>query len=230
MKWEVIETEALGAKENMRLDERLLEALRDRPILHLYDWKEESATHGYFLDPYDFLKMVAKIDLGRRPTGGGVVFHLWDLAFSVLVPASSPHFSTSTLENYKFVNTIVKKAVEEFLGKGVVLIPEDYASQDQACKSFCMARPTKYDLVLEGKKVAGAAQRKRRQGYLHQGTIALSFPSEDYLNDVLLPGTKVVEATLAHTFPLLGKKATRVELEEGRKELRQLLKKYARAR
>lgn len=230
MEWKVIETEAASAEENMRLDESLLESLKEDPILHLYDWKAESATYGYFLDPKKFLDVgKAKrrgLDLARRPTGGGIVFHIWDLAFSVLIPACSPYYSTNTLENYRFINGVVQEAVKELMGKDFSLIPSNAKSLDKSCENFCMARPTQYDVVLQGKKVAGAAQRKRKQGFLHQGTIALTLPSEEFLQDVLLPGTKVLEATLEHTFPVLGEKATMREVEEGRKEMRELLKKY----
>lgn len=80
-----------------------------------------------------------------------------------------------------------------------------------------MARPTKYDVVLNGKKIAGAAQRKTKKGFLHQGTIALKRPSREYLSTVLLPGTKVLEAIEAHTFPLLQEQE---DLEKGREALK----------
>jgi lipoate-protein ligase A len=226
MDWDIIETEAASAQENMRLDEKLLEELGQKPILHLYDWKTPSATYGYFLDPAKFLDIekVKKhgLDLARRPTGGGIVFHIWDLAFSVLIPACSPHYSTNTLENYRYVNGVVQKAIKEFIGKDFSLISADTSSWDKSCESFCMARPTQYDVVLEGKKVVGAAQRKRKHGFLHQGTIALSLPNEEFLQEILLPGTRVKQAILEHTLPILGARS----LEKGRKEMRNLLKRH----
>jgi lipoate-protein ligase A len=49
-----------------------------------------------------------------------------------------------------------------------------------------MAQPSKYDLLLKNKKAAGAAQRKKVQGYLHQGTIALVKPQAELLFELLL--------------------------------------------
>ena len=46
-----------------------------------------------------------------------------------------------------------------------------------------MAKPTQYDIVYKGKKIAGAAQRKKTQGYLHQGTISLAAPQIDLLQE-----------------------------------------------
>jgi lipoate-protein ligase A len=84
----------------MELDRALLldlEGERD-PVLHLYDWETDAATYGHFIDPGNFLNIEGvkknRLDLAKRPTGGGIVFHNCDLAFSVLMPASHPCFSS----------------------------------------------------------------------------------------------------------------------------------------
>ncbi len=230
MHLKVIDTGRASAEKNMQLDAELLETLSDEPILHFYEWERESISYGYFIEPEKFLdlKQVQEggIDLVRRPTGGGVVFHLWDFAFSVLIPATSPHFSLNTLDNYDFINRAVLQAVREFLGQsGLELIKHDAAAWDLSCNNFCMAKPTKYDLVLDGRKVAGAAQRKRKQGFLHQGTIALLMPPKGRLSGLLSPGGKVGEAILAHTYPLLGSQVTRIQIEQAKQDLRRLLQK-----
>lgn len=226
--WTILDTGQSSAADNMALDAKLLESLDEHalPILHFYDWKGDSATYGYFVNPADFLDLSQvkkkKLDLARRPTGGGIVFHTWDLAFSILVPAKHPYFSENTLDNYAFVNQGVLEAVTQLLNgrQSLELIYEDAFALDPSCKRFCMAQPTKYDVVVEGKKIAGAAQRKTKKGFLHQGTIALKFPDEAYLEQLLLPNTKVKDAILAHSFSLL---AEHEKIEEGRKEIKQAL-------
>lgn len=224
----VLDTGPASARRNMQTDADLLETLADEPILHFYEWEKRSITFGYFVKPEELLhlKNLEKqgIDYARRPTGGGVVFHLWDLAFSVLIPSSSPHFSQNSLENYAYINHAVLRAVEKFLGtQSLELIPQDELSWDQNCGSFCMAKPTKYDLVLKGRKIAGAAQRKRKQGYLHQGTIALLMPEEKLLQELLLNQGRVAEAMMAYTYPLLGKNSAPDQVARAKKELKTLL-------
>ncbi len=231
LQWQVLDTGVHSAEENMRLDAELLEKADAfaRPVLHLYKWAGDCATYGYFTDPADFLNLdhakKLSLDLARRPTGGGIIFHLWDLAFSVLVPAHCPEFSTDTLKNYAFVNNAVLASVKEFLNENppLLLTPDDYAPRDPNCTHFCMAKPTKYDVMWEERKVAGAAQRKTKKGFLHQGSIALVMPPPDYLQRVLLPGTKVQEAMQAHTYPLLGKSIGAEQMEAAKQSLRQLL-------
>lgn len=231
MVWKIIDTGVGTAEENMRYDARILEEadLHPSPILHLYEWEGKCATHGYFVEPQELLDLDAAralgISLARRPTGGGIVFHLWDMAFSVLVPASSPEFSQNTLENYAFVNQAVLGAVKEFLcgSPPLSLIPEDLVEWDGKCRHFCMAKPTKYDVMWEGRKIAGAAQRKTRKGFLHQGTIALSMPCLETLGATLLPGSQVASAMQAHTCPLLGANPSEQQMRAAKRSLGELL-------
>ena len=231
--WKILDTGIHSAKENMELDATLLETLSPdgEPILHFYDWEGDAATYGYFLKPSQLLDLSAArsrgLSLARRPTGGGMVFHLCDLAFSALVPVHCSYFSLNTLHNYNFINSIVKNAVKSFLQKRELLslLPEEPSPLDENCHHFCMAKPTKYDVMLEGRKIAGAAQRKRKQGYLHQGSIAIAFPKEDFLNDILLPNTQVKEAMFQNTYSILGKNWTPSDLKEVREGLKLQLQK-----
>jgi lipoate-protein ligase A len=232
--WKILDTGVNTAQKNMEIDAELLEKMcpNDPPLLHFYEWAEESGTYGYFLNPDKFLNLAqAKkrgVALARRPTGGGIVFHVSDLAFSALVPAGHPRFSLNTLENYHFINDGVKWAVNTFFKSSQIpsLLPEDPAPLDQSSSHFCMAKPTIYDVMIEGKKVAGAAQRRRKQGYLHQGSIAIALPQAHFLEELLLPKTRVLEGMRLHTFPILGADWTSSDLQAVRLELKRLLRDY----
>lgn len=194
----VLDTGSHSAAENMRIDEELLLTLPSdgAPVLHLYSWARPSITYGYFLNPADHLDLAQAegIDLARRPTGGGFVFHLWDLAFSFLLPSQSPFFSLNPTENYRFVNGIVLSAMEECFHLKAHFLTDSIPSQ-----AFCMATPTQYDVLYEGRKIAGAAQRKKKNGYLHQGTLSLA-PPDPILLERLLLSKEVFQNILTHTF------------------------------
>ncbi len=231
MGWKHIDTGIRNASANMALDAALLADLKDEEdaILHLYDWEGDAATYGHFIDPEKFLNMESvsrsSLDLARRPTGGGIIFHNCDLAFSVLIPSTHPNFSINPLENYAFVNTRVIWAIGQMIDLSAELLPEEAQPLDSNCKSFCMAKPTKYDVMIQGKKVGGAAQRKTRDGFLHQGSIQIGLLSESFLRSVLAPQTQVFEGMRANSFSLLGEKWTLNELKEARLELRAQLQK-----
>jgi lipoate---protein ligase len=220
----VLDTGKNSASKNMLLDEELLDNLKlnDEPILHFYDWEKKSATYGYFTKLNNFLNLKkAKelgLDLAKRPTGGGIIFHIWDFAFSFLMPSSHKNFSSNTLENYKIVNEIVLNSIKTFLHpKDHLKFVEEEKTFFKTCENFCMAKLTKFDVAIQNKKIIGASQRKKKNGLLHQGSISLCFPDEAFLKEIILD-ENVLKSILIHTHSLLGK-VSQKKLELVRKEL-----------
>lgn len=228
MVWQIINSGRSHAHVNMNRDYELLCQLQsiNHPIFHLYEWEGDCATYGHFIQPFDFLNKDAvekfQLNLAKRPTGGGIVFHLSDLAFSILVPASSPFYSINTLDNYAFVNQVVSQVIHKFLGSKTTpqLLPDEPSPLDIDCQHFCMAKPTKYDVMLDGKKVGGGAQRRTKHGFLHQGTIALAMPSEEFLQKILLSNSCVLPAMKQNSYLLLGSSYTQKQVEEARHDLK----------
>lgn len=188
MKWEILDTSLSSPEENMRIERELLINLEtsQKPVLHLFEFENNSATFGHFIDPFTHLKRegVEKrgVKLAKRPTGGGILFHLWDFTFSLTLPASHPAFSRNPLENYALVNAWVSQIITSICPKTAT---PKLLKEKTDTNPFCMAKPTIYDVLLEGKKIGGAAQRCTKFGLLHQGSIALVPPSLEFLNDVL---------------------------------------------
>lgn len=179
----VIETRhAATSQEIMDLDQALLGS--PDTILHLYTWPCPTASYGCLVKPEEFLDKEAAektgLALAKRPTGGGIIFHLTDLAFSFLMPSSSPHFSLNTEDNYLFVNQLVINALRENAP-----LPYSFLTEESGRSRFCMAKATKFDVMLEGGKLVGAAQRRTKAGLLHQGSISLAPPPFDLLKNFL---------------------------------------------
>lgn len=228
----IYQTEKQSAAINMATDAQLLKDLGDysEPILHLYDWAQEAITYGHFIQPEkwlntEYLKKEG-FELAKRPTGGGFVFHVIDWAFSVLVPATFPAFSLNTLENYAFVNRMVISTLERYRSKqrllkkeNFQLLPHEIGSQKDLSSHFCMAKPTKYDVMLGGKKIAGAAQRRTKEGYLHQGAIFLLPLEENFLKNALR-NQEIAHEMQNNSLPIL-EKERRAELQETRLSLQE---------
>gem|GEM_PF-267263 len=236
MKWEVVDTGFRSAEENMELDRQFLENLKEKgpPILHFYDWNQESATYGCFVNVKEIFDLArvkeGGLSLAKRPTGGGVLFHCADFAFSVLIPSQHPHFSLNPLSNYHYVNQGVRKAVLRFLPssfseKPYLLIGEWKKLKGPAAHC-CMAQPTRYDVMLEGRKVAGAAQRRTKAGYLHQGTIFVAQPPEERIAPFLRSPREVCSHISQSLFPLLGEERGEEAVKAARNELKKLLTFY----
>lgn len=232
--WNVIDTGINSAVKNMQIDQELIDLLdpQGQPILHLYEWEGDCATYGYFLDPFVFLNaekvQQRGLNLAKRPTGGGIIFHICDFAFSALIPSSHPHYSINTLDNYALINRLVIEAFKQTIHYQDVLtielLKEEPLPLDAHANKFCMAKPTKYDVIINGLKIGGAAQRRTKNGFLHQGSISLGMVSEAYLLDVLKPNTCVLKAMKTQSFYPLGTNYSLNELQQARNDLKHYFK------
>lgn len=165
----------------MEADSRRLED--PKPCLRFYEWNGPSATYGYFLNPSDYFKTDSDLGLARRPTGGGVILHVDDLAFSIIVPASHPFYALNSLHSYQMINSLVLQAIQKVIPSKELYLQEDLPEAPRG--GFCMAKATKYDLLHDGKKVGGAAQRKTKKGLLHQCSLCLEMPAPAILAQLL---------------------------------------------
>lgn len=202
---EIIWGKPLLAQENMLLDEELLQKCKTHPqiTLHFYDWLHPSITYGYFLDPKKHLHsdVLSTLgwDLAKRPTGGGIIFHPYDMAFSLTVPKMKGLFFENPLENYLWINRVVEKSIAELLKRKTILYEKK--AEKIFLNDFCFAHPSIFDVLMEGKKVAGAALRKKDWGYLYQGSILL-FPFDEEVLRSILVDADALNAILQNSRPL----------------------------
>jgi lipoate---protein ligase len=188
------------AQENMDLDSLHLNTAA-KPVLHFYQWKHPATTYGYFTDPQEHFIEGHTYDIGRRPTGGGVLFHTHDLAFSLVIPSDHPLYSSDTLTNYQSINQIVLDAVLSVV-PNLTLRAQEEISQPEIDPRFCMAKPTIFDVCLGPWKIAGAAQRLKKRALLHQGSISLSLPDWGKLEKTLVHADTLIPMMQAHTHEL----------------------------
>ncbi len=156
---------------NMAWDEALLEGVAELglPVLRFYGWSQPAATFGYFQDYETVARLTSLRPLLRRPTGGGLVPHDRDWTYSICVPPGNPWYELKATESYRRVHEWVQSALNQ-LGVTTALAP----ARIDAGPGQCFVGAEQFDLVLGGpdqRKVAGAAQRRRKDGLLIQGSI-----------------------------------------------------------
>ena len=164
----------------MAIDEALLEHAAV-PLIRFYRWESPALSFGYFGRFADVATYERERDLVRRWTGGGIVFHGEDLTYSIVIPASDAAFLESSMAIYQKVHFALVHALAATGQCGVVAgigdprsssvsaVPKKGGIGDASYN--CFANPVRADVMMDGHKVAGAAQRRTRRGLLHQGSI-----------------------------------------------------------
>src|ERR1043166_1231086 len=158
--WDFLESPAADAATNMAVDEVLLRtaAQRGRPLLRVYSWTKPAISIGYFQKfPQSDREVV------RRPTGGGLVYHSEDTTFTVVAPPGHELHRLRTADAYCKIHEAVARAV------GATLLAPSVPARGQY---ECFQNPVAGDVMAGGRKLAGGAQRRNRDGMLHQGSIA----------------------------------------------------------
>ena len=189
--WRLLRTGQHNAAMNMAIDEAILvrQAKNLRPTLRFYDWSQAALSFGYFqrvADEVDVPACISRgIELVRRMTGGGTVVHGWDVTYSVVVPhndvlpksisASYSAISGCLISGFKKIG--VPNPQIEALTQHT--IQNRRSGKDLA--NICLTNPAKYDVMLDGKKIAGVSQRRNQIGVMYQGYIALDMPPPEVL-------------------------------------------------
>lgn len=167
---EVLDPEPHAAPLNMAIDEVLLQQA-DRPTLRVYRWREPAVSFGYFGRASEAEQVSAGRSIVRRWTGGGIVEHGADLTYTLVVPRTHAFFQRAAPESYRAIHEAIERLLE---GEG--LSAHVVAAAGQTGTNVCFVNPVQYDLVADGKKIGGAAQRRTRWGLLHQGSLQAPRP------------------------------------------------------
>ena len=168
---------AHSAAMNMAIDETLLEYAAV-PSIRFYRWHSPALSFGYFGRFAHVASYAGERDLVRRWTGGGIVFHGDDLTYSIVIPANDNAFSESSMSIYEKVHRALCDALDGNGKRAVVAGRGDPGRTADARRTafsaggyFCFANPVRADVMVDGRKIAGAAQRRTRRGLLQQGSI-----------------------------------------------------------
>jgi lipoate-protein ligase A len=161
-----------SAAINMAIDEALLETAV-APTIRFYHWRSPALSFGYFGKFSDVSSYAAERDLVRRWTGGGIVFHGDDLTYSIVIPASDPVFDESSVVIYEEIHRALCGVLAGHdQGAELVTVAHHPRTGDRgSLDNECFANPVRADVMMDGRKIAGAAQRRTRRGLLQQGSI-----------------------------------------------------------
>ena len=175
---EILPSRTGGAAENMATDFLLLQRYprAATPRFRHYGWHRPAFTFGYsqkFSFVQTQLPAGEKFDLCRRATGGGVVDHRDDWTYALVIPRGHPLEELRATQSYREVHEALAAALR---AQGVAAATKQVREPETAeggPAGVCFQRAEIYDVVNEstGEKIAGAAQKRNKNGLLFQGSI-----------------------------------------------------------
>lgn len=200
--WRLIAEDRRGGAMNMALDEVAAEtaAAGGPRTLRVYRWDPSTLSLGYGQDPSTIDWRYCEredIDVVRRQTGGGGIYHdSWgDVSYSIVAPAAE--LPGDLMDCYELLCEPVLEAFSR-LGVDARFADESQpAIYEPAC--YLRALHPAHDVVVGGdgrgseKKVSGNAQYRRRDAVVQHGSLTYSVDADRHLAVFADPGVSPAE-------------------------------------
>ncbi len=188
---------------NMAMDEALLMNLQEiGSTLRLYGWNPPAVSIGYFQSMEEVVNVHKARDMGvdlvRRITGGGAVYHKWEVTYSIVLP----EFKGRILDSYRIINGGIVKALQK-LG----LDAKHHGIND---------------VIVNNRKISGNAQTRKYGGLLQHGTLLMDVNVEEMFQILRVPEEKLRDKTIEnvkHRVTSLRHLGVNIEYEELQKYL-----------
>ncbi len=202
-KWYFINSGPCSPSYNMALDEALLDWHSEGlipPVIRFYEWNPATLSIGYFqtVEKEIDIEAVKRLGLGfvRRPTGGRGVLHEHELTYSVIVTESYPSMPATVTEAYRVISEGLLLGFQN-LGLNAYFSVPNTDEQKENLKNpksaVCFDAPSWYELVVEGKKVAGSAQTRQKGVILQHGAILLDLDEDKLIQTFKFASEEVRE-------------------------------------
>lgn len=201
--WLFLNTKKNEPYFNMAVDEALLNLVSEGklpPVIRFYGWDPATLSIGYFqkLEKEIDLEKVKAGGFGlvRRATGGRGVLHDKELTYSVIVPEHHPEMPQTVTEAYRVIS---QGLLEGFIDLGfdayfsVPKTEEQRAKLKDPRSSVCFDAPSWYELVVEGRKIAGSAQTRQKGVILQHGSILQSIDVDALFDLFIYQNTRMKE-------------------------------------
>ena len=176
--WRLLITPPAPGAWNMAADEAILLHIGSGdspPTLRLYAWTPACLSLGY-AQPFTDVDINRLHQRGwevvRRMTGGRAVLHTDELTYSVIATSDEPRVAGTVLESYDRLAQALLFAVKNL--EVPVEMKEGKAAEVSTANPVCFEVPSTYEITVNGKKMIGSAQARKKEGVLQHGSLPLS--------------------------------------------------------
>ena len=178
-KYRLILTNNNSAKMNMAIDKALTISYEkdDTPILRLYTWENSFTVGlGQDLEHYNDLKNLYKNNCSKRITGGGVLFHGHDISYSLIL-SNSELGNLNVKQSYEKICQFLLEFYKQ-LGLNPSFVKDsEYIKLKK--NEFCQVGFEAYDIIINGNKIGGNAQKRNKKLIFQHGSIPVYKTKDD---------------------------------------------------
>ncbi|MUK87788.1 octanoyltransferase [Ornithinibacillus sp. L9] len=200
--WFFLDSGHQDAAINMALDESLLNWHSKGeipPTLRFYGWSTPTLSVGHYQRVHDSINFNAmknyRCQFVRRLTGGSAVLHDNELTYSIVISEDHPAIPASVREAYY----VLSKGLYE--GFKNLTITVDYATPENSEKkdrsAVCFEKAAFYEMIVDGKKLSGNAQTRKKGCLLQHGSIPMSMNAKMLYDLFRFPSEKIKQRKLA---------------------------------
>ncbi|MFW2558101.1 lipoate--protein ligase family protein [Aliarcobacter butzleri] len=178
-KFRLIISQNLSSNDNTNIDKALFKAFENGslPILRLYSW-QKSVTFGAGQNPSDYENLLKeyKNNFSKRITGGGVLFHGHDISYSLVLPSTFID-NRSVKETYELICSFILEFYSNLELKAS--FAKDIKSIVLSKSPFCQVGFEAYDIIVNGRKIGGNAQKRGKNVIFQHGSIPIKSIKND---------------------------------------------------
>lgn len=196
--WRFLHTGQRAPAENMAIDEAIMLAISEglaMPTIRFYGWQPATLSIGYFQKAHEIDIAAVQCEgtgFVRRLTGGRAVLHESELTYSVIVPEDYPGIPRQINEAYRVLSEgLMQGYIALGLDAEMMQFQSELEEGDslQAARSSaaCFDSPSWYELVVDGRKVAGSAQIRKYKVLLQHGSILLEHDTDKLFRYLSFP-------------------------------------------
>lgn len=179
--WRHIDSAASSGSLNMAVDEALLLAYdpeHSEPILRTYGWKPPTLSLGRFQKSDEVLDLERCfqhfVPVVRRISGGGVIYHADELTYSIVCSSRQIPPADSIKDSFRILTGFLMEFYR-MLGLNSCYAVDAASETDQLGyrTAFCFAGREAFDILIDGRKIGGNAQRRYKNVIFQHGSIPI---------------------------------------------------------
>jgi len=179
--WRHINSPRNNGRTNMAIDEALLLSFGpdgSQPVFRTYGWDPPALSVGRFQNVTETIdqELCRQMDVPivRRITGGGAIYHADELTYSIVCTQKQIPPASSVKDSFRVLTGFLIDFYRSLGLEARYAVDTAGAEEGFGVRTpFCFAGRESFDILINGRKIGGNAQRRSRKTIFQHGSIPI---------------------------------------------------------